>query len=777
MAENQDQINAMLVRLEEMLKQQEAFSREILAMKGELLKQKTAGQSTQKNEAEFAAPQIIPQPPAQPAPITPKPQQQMAAAPQPQQPRIPKPKSDIEKFIGENLINKIGILITVLGVVFGAKYSIEHDLVSPLTRIVLGLLVGLGLLGFGMKLKAKYESFSAVLVSGAMASLYFVTFAAHMLYQLIPQTVAFAFMVVYTAFTVFAALKYDRKVIALIGLIGAYAVPFLLSDGSGKIVVLFSYMAIINIGILVIAFKKNWKVLYYSAFACTWIIVLGWLIASYNQSHFAIALSFSAIFFLTFYLTFLAYKLLHNEPFKRRDVVMVLLNSFTFYSVGYFVLSYIDETSNLVGLFTLVNAVVHFIVAVAVYKRKLADNNILHLIAGLVLVFITLTIPVQLNGNWVTLIWISEAVLLFWIGRTKNVGFYEKLSYPLIAFAGFSLLHDWAEQNYQAFQESFTPIFNIGFLSSILFSLMVLFVVFIQRKPEFKSAFDETKLLSKFLKLAIPVLFLSTLYFSFQNEIGTYFIHAYEQSAVTISGDEYSEMSSTTYNQDLFTFKRIWEINFTLLFFSILAFVNLKRIKNEILGWASTGFLAFSIFLFLSTSLFEISELRESYVDQLLSEYFDIGTLHLTIRYISLAFAAVALIVLRKCIKQPTFKGKLDIPFELFSHIVIVWIASSELIGWMHLSGFTQTYKLALSILWGLYAVMLIALGIWKKKQYLRIAAIALFGVTLIKLFFYDISHLDTISKTVVFVSLGVLLLIISFLYNKFKHIINEPEK
>ena len=189
-----------------------------------------------------------------------------------------------------------------------------------------------------MKLKAKYESFSAVLISGAMASLYFVTFAAHILYQLIPQTAAFAFMVVYTAFTVFAALKYDRKVIALIGLVGAYAVPFLLSDGSGKVVVLFSYMAIINIGILIIAFKKNWKVLYYSAFVCTWIIVLGWLFAKYNETHLALALTFGSIFFLTFYLTFLAYKLLHNEPFKRRDVVMVLLNSFTFYSVGYYAL-------------------------------------------------------------------------------------------------------------------------------------------------------------------------------------------------------------------------------------------------------------------------------------------------------------------------------------------------------------------------------------------------------------------------------------------------------
>jgi uncharacterized membrane protein len=92
----------------------------------------------------------------------------------------------------------------------------------------------------------------------------------------------------------------------------------------------------------------------------------------------------------------------------------------------------------------------------------------------------------------------------------------------------------------------------------------------------------------------------------------------------------------------------------------------------------------------------------------------------------------------------------------------------------MDLSGSSESHKLGLSILWGIYSLLLIILGIWKNKKYLRIGAIALFSVTLIKLFFYDISHLNTISKTIVFLSLGILLLIISFLYNKFKHLISD---
>ena len=106
----------------------------------------------------------------------------------------------------------------------------------------------------------------------------------------------------------------------------------------------------------------------------------------------------------------------------------------------------------------------------------------------------------------------------------------------------------------------------------------------------------------------------------------------------------------------------------------------------------------------------------------------------------------------------------------------IIWIASTEMITWMDIQKYSASNKLALSILWGVYALLLIVLGIWKKKKHLRIGAIALFAATLIKLFFYDISSLATISKTIVFVSLGVLLLIISFLYNKYKHLTSRKK-
>jgi uncharacterized membrane protein len=107
---------------------------------------------------------------------------------------------------------------------------------------------------------------------------------------------------------------------------------------------------------------------------------------------------------------------------------------------------------------------------------------------------------------------------------------------------------------------------------------------------------------------------------------------------------------------------------------------------------------------------------------------------------------------------------------EYILHTVIVWVVSAEIVNWMHTFGSNQAYKLALSIFAGFYSLFLISLGIWKNKIYLRIGAFALFGITLIKLFFYDIAQLNTIFKTVIFISLGLLLLVISFLYNKYKY-------
>ncbi len=689
-------------------------------------------------------------------------------------------KENLEKFVGENLINKIGIAILIIGVAIGAKYAIDHDLISPTTRIILGYLMGLGLLGIAIWLKKKYENFSSVLLSGSMTIMYFITFAAYNLYELLPQPVAFGLMVVFTVFTVAAAISYNKQVIAHIGLVGAYAVPFLLSDGSGKVIVLFSYMTIINIGILFIAFRKYWKPLYYASFLLSWLIYLSWFLFNYdNDTHFSIGLSFLSIFFTIFYVMFLAYKLLQKEKFDVFDVVLLLANSFIFYGLGYNIFQNNEYTEQLLGVFTLCNAAIHIFISVIIYKQKLADRNLFYLVSGLALLFITIAIPVQLDGNWVTLMWAGEATLMFWIGRKKQVSFYEILSYALILLAFFCMVIDWSIV-YNSFgteleSASGIPLFNLNFMTSLLCIASFGYINMLNVNPNYPSAITKRKELLRTFSFIIPGILLITLYFSFRLEIAAYWNQLYNSTfkEIKLAGHD----SLKIYNSNLSYFSIIWTLNYSLLFFSILSLVNIKRIKNQLLGNINLGLNVLVLLVYLTQGLFTLSLLRDNLLNPSNPVYFSSGAFNVMIRYVSFVFVGSLLFAIYNYIRSDFLKStaiKLHTTFDLMLHISLVWIISSELINWMDIMQSTQSYKLGLSIFWGVYSLFLIGLGIWKKKKHLRIGAIVLFGVTLIKLFIYDIAYLDTIAKTIVFVTLGILLLIISFLYNKYKNIISD---
>jgi len=393
------------------------------------------------------------------------------------------------------------------------------------------------------------------------------------------------------------------------------------------------------------------------------------------------------------------------------------------------------------------------------------------------LVFITIAIPVQLDGNWVTLLWAGEAALLFWIGRTKNVPIYEKLSYPLMVLAFFSIAHDWTTvySNYhpENLESRIALLLNINFLTSLLFIAAFGFINFLNQSKNYQSALISQKGLSKIVSFSILAILLFTLYYAFLIEIANYWNQLYADSALTVSS-EGQQYPNNYRNYDLNRFKTIWIINYSLLFVSILSFMNFRKFKNQELGLINLGLNTLAITVFLIQGLFVLSDLRESYLEQTLSEYYQRGVFNIGIRYISFTFFVLTIVSCYQYVRQEFIKWDFKIAFDLLLHISVLWITSSELINWMDIAESTQSYKLGLSILWGIYSLFLITLGIWKKKKHLRIGAISLFGIILVKLFFYDISHLDTIAKTIVFVSLGILLLIISFLYNKYKHFISD---
>ncbi len=712
--------------------------------------------------------EAIPPKSVNPVPSTPK-----------KTPAPPKKKwgiqGDFEKFIGENLISKIGILVLVLGAAIGGRYAINNNYINPETRIILGYILGFGMIVTAIKLKENYEKLSAVIISGAVTILYFMTFFAYDFYELIPQTLAFGLMTIFTIFAVVAALHYNRQIIAVLGLVGGYAIPFLLSSDSGNTTFLFTYMAILNIGVMIISVRKYWRGLYRLAFFITYFIFGFWVIdEGYQPGERSLAYTFGIIFFLTFYAAFLGYKLWRLEKFVRKDIVLVLLNAFVFYGLGYYVLSEAAHLSKFLGLFTLFNAFVHFCVSVLIYKYRLADKSLFYLISGLVLVFITIAIPVQLDGNWVPMIWLAEAILLFWVARKQDVYFYEQMSYVGMVLALGGLLLSWGDGQvrYYAKQvEHVLPILNAGFLLNALFVAGFGLLSFLHFKTKEKLDIKKRDTLG-ILSSLLPSIFLIILYFSFFIEISLFWTQGYGASGLTENIDNISV--SVPRNDSYLKFNTISLLIYSMLFFTILAVVNLKFIKERKLAMVNLGLMGITLFLFITGGQQVLLELWNAWIDRAQTPDFDRGIMHLGVRYISLAVASAMIVMIAKTIKEFFKENSMELPFMICFHLSILAILSVELTGWMDMKGSVQPHRFGLSILWGIYALGLIGWGIYKQNKYLRYLAFGIFGVTLIKFFMYDFAGLDTIGKTVVLISLGILLLVIPFLYKKYENAIDE---
>ncbi|HEY5824744.1 MAG TPA: DUF2339 domain-containing protein, partial [Cyclobacteriaceae bacterium] len=325
-----------------------------------------------------------------------------------------------------------------------------------------------------------------------------------------------------------------------------------------------------------------------------------------------------------------------------------------------------------------------------------------------------------------------------------------------------SLVQDWNDyygMGHYGREEFFVPFFlNIQFLSSLLVCAALGAIVFISQK---KSEIISTHWSYKIAGWVIPSLFLVVLFFSFQTEIQNFWEQRYSASEVVTLQDEYNY---NIYDSDLPLLKSLWLMMYSAVFFTLLALVNKRWIKNTILTYVVTGFSALLLFNFVIEGLPNLSELRDSFLTQLDARYYYRNSGNITIRYIAMLSMIPLLVIIYKNMQTDLISDVLKKAERIFFHFIILALLSSELINILELSGIQDSDKLALSILWGAYALGLIIFGLVKDLKFVRITAISIFGVTLIKLFLYDLSSMGTIAKTIVMMVLGVLLLVASFL-------------
>lgn len=329
--------------------------------------------------------------------------------------KTPYPPFSLENFIGLKLIHLVGIVVLVIGLSIGVKYAIDRQLISETARIALAYAAGALLYLLSWPLQKKYAAFSAILFSGAMASLYFTSYAAFVYYSLFPFAVVFALMILLTFFTVYQALHYNRQEIAILGLVGAYGIPFLISSNTGRAELLFMYIALINAAVVFLSFKRSWKRVAFLAQGVTWVLLLGWALTRFTAAQQGTAYFFSGFFFLLFAAHALVGKIVRREPLQRGQVHQLFINNAALYAMLVITYSAVSPARS----YAFLNGGFSFFLAVqatACYFLLPAER---YLKKGLALFSVSLFLLLIANrwhGITVTLLWLLIAVFLFAMG-------------------------------------------------------------------------------------------------------------------------------------------------------------------------------------------------------------------------------------------------------------------------------------------------------------------------------------------------------------------------
>jgi len=320
-----------------------------------------------------------------------------------------------------NIIAKVAIVILFLGLSYLFKYSIEHNYMSPEIRILGAVILGIGLLAAGWKLRLKRQIYALILQGGGIAVLYLTIFAAFKLYELVPALFTFAILVVICSTSILFAILQRAMSLAIIACVGGYVTPILLSNGSGNHIALFSYYLMISAAILVISITQSWRSLNLLGFLFTFVISLVWGINNFT-SEFYIECQIFIFANLVIYgilAVLLSVRSIRREEYQNIiDLLLLFGAPLCGFGLQYAITQrweFGPAFSSLgFGLFYLAGAYI------ILHKWKSLAKTISLFWLAIGVSFITLSIPLALSANWTALLWMFEGTAITWITLSQK---------------------------------------------------------------------------------------------------------------------------------------------------------------------------------------------------------------------------------------------------------------------------------------------------------------------------------------------------------------------
>ncbi|HWO02688.1 MAG TPA: DUF2339 domain-containing protein [Blastocatellia bacterium] len=383
-----------------------------------------------------------------------------------------RPRVDLESRIGGNWFNRIGIIAICFGVAFFLKYAFDNEWIGPGGRVSIGVAIGIAFLVGGERLRKRYASYAYGLTGGGLAILYLaIWFASQNRYNLIPQMLAFILMAVVTATGSLLAARYDALPIAVLALIGGFLTPILLSDGVDNEIGLFGYIAVLDAGVLALAYSKRWRGLNYLAFIATALMFSAWLKEWYGSDKLWTTIFFLTLFFVIFALLAVLYNVVNKRPTTWPDLALVFINALLYFGTSYELLD--QANHSVLGAFAVLVSGFYLALGYFTNRRDREDTLLIYTFVGLAVLFAVLAVPIQFDQHWVTIAWALEGAVLTLIGLKANdkTSRYAALVVFVIAASHWVMVdvHDFAYSS----TLNFVPLFNRRALSGGVLVIML----------------------------------------------------------------------------------------------------------------------------------------------------------------------------------------------------------------------------------------------------------------------------------------------------------------